>query len=97
MAGAILFAGLSETFAIVLQQWSAQHRAFIVETILWQFCSECSEHFAGIATLLATDRFLAAELYSYRYNTSELMLRIMKETTRWCVCTQCDRHGTLKL
>jgi hypothetical protein len=37
MAGAISFASLTDAIAVAMKQWSAQHRAFIVEMICFFF------------------------------------------------------------
>jgi hypothetical protein len=55
--------------AVAMEQWSSQHRAFIVETFLKMVTELLKgseyEYFASIAVLLVTEKFLAAIPCSY--------------------------------
>jgi hypothetical protein len=58
--------------AVVMEQWSAQHRACIVEIFLKMLTLlKCSEYFASISILLVTVKFLAEISYSYGLKISE--------------------------
>jgi hypothetical protein len=67
MAGTMSFVRLINAVAVAMEQWSAQQRAFIVETFLKMvtLLLKRSEYFASISILLVTEKFLAA--ISYRY------------------------------
>jgi hypothetical protein len=53
--------------SVAMEQWSAQHGAFIVESFLKMvtLLLKCVEYFASISILLAMEKFLAAIPYSY--------------------------------
>jgi hypothetical protein len=66
MAGSMSFASITDAFSVAMEQWSTQHRVFVVETFFRN--SDCwynTEYFTSISILLIMEKFLATVHYSY--------------------------------
>jgi hypothetical protein len=65
MVGTMSFTSLADAVAVAMEQWSAQHHVFNVETFFRIVAVlKYSECFASISVLLITEKFLAAILDS---------------------------------
>jgi hypothetical protein len=66
-----VIASLTDAVAVAMEQWSMQHHAFIVETVLKMVTLLLmhSEYFASISILFVMGRFLATVPRSYGWKT----------------------------